>query len=809
MCRYRYEIHHNDSVNRWWLTDVKKTPYDSPNKAFSADINLGEGYVQIVYPVREAFLKDNLISKVEEYKGEYSNLYFPFENNRVEYSSFYSSPLILSCYGITDIFMEEDYQADFEICTCGGVKLWLNGQQIEHFTPYTRNVQSKKSLSVPFKKGINTLKVYFDELAERDVFFYFDLRYKGAKPLHGEVAVSLAPEIIKRNEEILKSCFVTQNMYEENNLTIGYDGSLLLEDIKVLISTDKGKEKKVFELKKINNSLFIKDLVPFEPETYKLYLEIQCEDIKIKRELFTSFYPKELKQTKIDKDINKRKKEALRIIAKIGKKNINKTIAILETEGKMTEEAKECYEISLSYLKDKKDCADFYFPVFIKMLTHYKDYLSEKEKEELVLAILDFRYWIDEPGNDVMWYFSENHALLFHTLQYLAGFMFKDKTFTASGRKGIEQYNYGRERLLKWFEIFFLYGYAEWNSITYIPIDLIAFFTLLEQAPDNDIKEKAKNGLDYSFKILAYNNYKGLISASYGRAYEDYLKVRELSETSFLEWVTAGKGFAHCRNRVTALYATSDYAPPNFYDDVEFKENEGIIIKSIQGFNKVNTYNYMCKDYCISSVVNYRAFEKGHQQHLQNIALGDRNVQFYINHPGERPYSGESRPSYWAGNGVMPLIHQDKDLQLMIYRLNQDSLVQYIHAYAEINLFDEYFLEDNWFFARVDSAYLATYFSKGFEITQKGANTNKEIISKGLEHKVIIRCGNKDSFTDFKDFINKVKGSKIKCDNDSFYFNDPVYGSYSILSDNSLEHNGKKVDYQMTFNYKLEKVKRS
>ncbi len=31
-------------------------------------------------------------------------------------------------------------------------------------------------------------------------------------------------------------------------------------------------------------------------------------------------------------------------------------------------------------------------------------------------CILNFRYWMDEPGDDVMWFYSENHALMFHTL---------------------------------------------------------------------------------------------------------------------------------------------------------------------------------------------------------------------------------------------------------------------------------------------------------------------------------------------------------------------------------------------------------
>ena len=44
-----------------------------------------------------------------------------------------------------------------------------------------------------------------------------------------------------------------------------------------------------------------------------------------------------------------------------------------------------------------------------------KGILSEKTENELTDCLLGFRYWIDEPGNDAMWFWSENHALMFHT----------------------------------------------------------------------------------------------------------------------------------------------------------------------------------------------------------------------------------------------------------------------------------------------------------------------------------------------------------------------------------------------------------
>ncbi|WP_273322014.1 hypothetical protein [Vallitalea guaymasensis] len=76
MYNYSYNISFNDSVNRWWLTHVTKMPFESPPKSFESDINLGEGYVQIIYPVREEFLKKHFIDSVDRYNGRLQLLIF-------------------------------------------------------------------------------------------------------------------------------------------------------------------------------------------------------------------------------------------------------------------------------------------------------------------------------------------------------------------------------------------------------------------------------------------------------------------------------------------------------------------------------------------------------------------------------------------------------------------------------------------------------------------------------------------------------------------------------------------------------------
>jgi hypothetical protein len=51
----------------------------------------------------------------------------------------------------------------------------------------------------------------------------------------------------------------------------------------------------------------------------------------------------------------------------------------------------------------------------------YRVTLASALRARVDATILGYRYWLDEPGNDVRWYFSESHALLFHAAAYLAG----------------------------------------------------------------------------------------------------------------------------------------------------------------------------------------------------------------------------------------------------------------------------------------------------------------------------------------------------------------------------------------------------
>lgn len=66
------------------------------------------------------------------------------------------------------------------------------------------------------------------------------------------------------------------------------------------------------------------------------------------------------------------------------------------------------------------DCADFRMLSILRILHAHTDSLSKELENKIINTVLSFKYWIDEPGEDSMCYWSENHQIKFHTCEYLA-----------------------------------------------------------------------------------------------------------------------------------------------------------------------------------------------------------------------------------------------------------------------------------------------------------------------------------------------------------------------------------------------------
>ena len=277
---------------------------------------------------------------------------------------------------------------------------------------------------------------------------------------------------------------------------------------------------------------------------------------------------------------------------------------------------------------------------------------------------------MDEPGNDVQWYFSENHALLFHTSAYLAGNLFPDATFVRSGRRGAEQRAIGAARVRAWLDHFEAWEMAEFNSAPYFPIDLKGLTALAALAPDADIAERAKRGIVRLCEIVARSAHHGMLTAAQGRSYEHTLcagRSLELSGVARLLW---GKGWygrrLHALPQLAVCLRDHGLVVPEALRAIAVHRRRpppGMALCSRPGplRRALPLQGPRISPWARRSA--YRWNEWGYQETVLHLRLGERpEAAVWINHPGETIQFGYGRPSYWGGCGTLPRAHQYRGL---------------------------------------------------------------------------------------------------------------------------------------------------
>ncbi len=246
-----------------------------------------------------------------------------------------------------------------------------------------------------------------------------------------------------------------------------------------------------------------------------------------------------------------------------------------------------------SYIDSRLDCADFRMVSIIRTLYAYRELLSEKTIEEIKNTILTFKYWMDEPGDDSMCYWSENHQILFASVEYLAGQFYPELIFTNSNMTGREHLEKARLKILRWLGYRFKYGFTEWHSNTYYEEDVAPLTLLIDFCRDEEITDKAKIIMDLLLLDMAMNSYKGLFAATSGRCYENQKKNPLTQDT-----LEIGEYLWHFGNveqldyqRISANFILMrNYEMPevikrisNDQREVEIKDSMGLDLKEIKG----------------------------------------------------------------------------------------------------------------------------------------------------------------------------------------------------------------------------------
>jgi hypothetical protein len=346
-----------------------------------------------------------------------------------------------------------------------------------------------------------------------------------------------------------------------------------------------------------------------------------------------------------------------------------------------------------------------------------------------------FRYWHDEPGNDALCFDSENHSLLFHGCQMVAGDLYPDETFTNCGRTGAEQAQIGRERCSAWLDQKEKEGFHEFLSSTYIPLTVGALLNIVDFADNQAMTDKACTLIDRLYTVIAEHAFDGVTVGPQGRVYRNVLIPDASGTQAMLAYTTPQAVFA-TNDWISFLAASDTYAPPENLADVMSAS-----VSKTYSEASVEITLEKTPDYLLTSLQVPASWQKdqtrvdpafatkglipgrqGYQQHLWHATLG-RDCHVFVS---------SSRPGFWYGNGFLPKLSQDGSVLAQIFNTPDDHPIPFTHAHWPGDTLDESEVTDHWVFGRKGNGCIALWCSAPLTVRTE-ILTDSELRAEGRQ----------------------------------------------------------------------------
>ncbi|MDQ0995055.1 hypothetical protein QFZ34_000232 [Phyllobacterium ifriqiyense] len=766
-----------------------------------------KNFIPHEYPCRTIFA-DTYRGKRPDVRGTFdaAKWWLPFGSPRLDLSGFWFRPTRLATWTRTYIDAETAGTATIQLGTCGGAVLWLNGAEIGWMAPYSRNLEAKQEFELPLIEGINEITLFFDDLAERDARYFFQFDYLSGPAAKIALPVPVAGSIADSLEAALDGMSLDRPHYFGGDITLLLAQPLPV-DVKVNVAVEGDFMSRErfdfdFELAAGTTSLLIGPSEEAPADFRHFRITLNAGGFVASRSLGVEICHAE-RQGKAGATLESRIAETLDEISEHSERDTVRAFARLAS-GRAGAQTDAMIEEILPSIEDCHDCADFSLVPLIWSRTVWGKDINSKTRDRIDAAILNYRYWMDEPGNDVQWYFSENHALLFHTSAYLAGHLLSDSTFVRSGRMGSEQSRIGAERVRAWLDHFENWEMAEFNSAPYFPIDLKGLTALAALAPDDDIATRAKAGIVRLCEIIARSAHHGMVTAAQGRSYEHTLcagRSLELSGVARLLW---GKGWygrrVHALPQLAVCLRDHGLAIPAALSTIaDYREDQHQEWRFAQGENAFAAlYHYKSADFAMGSAAHYRWGEWGYQETILHLRLGEKpEAAIWINHPGETIQFGYGRPSYWGGCGTIPRAQQYRGLAVLDFSIHEEQ-PDFTHAWFPIAEFDESHVSGNLAVARSGTGAVLLHASQPLLQVTEGPSANVELRQYGMKTRWIVRVCTSNDLASVEERFGRLDAREES--DGTIIIDDPEYGTVRFRADGSIEAEGRvltRADYSV------------
>ncbi|MGC8780713.1 MAG: hypothetical protein ACP5UQ_07605 [Anaerolineae bacterium] len=456
------------------------------------------------------------------------------------------------------------------------------------------------------------------------------------------------------------------------------------------------------------------------------------------------------------------------------------------------------------FIAARKDCADFVIQGILRLMAWERDSGAPKLSPQIHAmmkdTVLGFKYWVDEPGDTVMYMGSENHRFLFHVAEWLAGLLFPTEEFTNSRQNGLFHAQKGYVYITEWLRQRGRFGFDEWHSNAYYPIciaPLINVYDFAGHEGQYKLRQMAGAVLDYMFFNLAADSLHGVFGTTHGRSYGIYVKYPDFEGTSPTSWLLYGVGSvsAGSDGMAPVCIASSLYQLPKILADIATDQEAVIESKVRQGILRTSARHadfivYRTPDYMLSGLQDHRKGEYEPSTHVAQVTLGNKVVIFW-----SCPHtSGEGsglRPDYWSGNTTMPRVIQHRNVMSLTWRLTWRAWMT--HCFFEQERFDEVRFAGNWAFGRVGKGYVGIYSQNGFTIGAEGQYAGRELQCAARENTWLVECGREADWGSFDAFVAALKSAAVEAKGGVIAYASPSIGRFVTGWDVQPTVNGEPI----------------
>ncbi|MEZ4637924.1 MAG: hypothetical protein R2856_23690 [Caldilineaceae bacterium] len=219
----------------------------------------------------------------------------------------------------------------------------------------------------------------------------------------------------------------------------------------------------------------------------------------------------------------------------------------------------------IEYVYSQQDCNDFTLGALLRIVYGYRNspLISPELIGDIEICLRKFKYWWDQPGRDRRCYHTENHQIIFHSDELLAGQLFREHTFEVSGKDGQFHVDHALHLIRRWFDFRERFGFSEWLSNCYFEEDLLALVNLYDFAEDADIRRRAQNMIDVILFEMALHTYRGVFGSSHGRSYPRLIKGGRGEDSASTAKLMFGMGLFNKPSALGAVpLSTSSYRCP-------------------------------------------------------------------------------------------------------------------------------------------------------------------------------------------------------------------------------------------------------